>query len=75
MADEEHHGLGFPKDRVNEKDGMWVDSVDKDVAAVLEELRGKWKWFRLLGEKWTEWKRYLRSRARPKAETQKPTRM
>jgi hypothetical protein len=41
MDDEEHHGLGFPKDR--EKNGVWVNGVDKDVAAVLEELRGKWK--------------------------------
>jgi hypothetical protein len=46
MDDEEHHGLGFPKDRV-EKDSLWVESVDKDVAAVLKELRGKWKRFSL----------------------------
>jgi len=41
MDDEKKHGLGFPKDR--EKNGVLIEGVDKDVAAVLEELRGKWK--------------------------------
>ena len=45
MADEKAHGLGFPKDR--KKNGVTVDGVDKDVAAVLKELRGKWKRFNL----------------------------
>jgi hypothetical protein len=43
LADEEAHGLGFPKDRTLERNGVevQVDGVDTEVARVLEELRGK----------------------------------
>jgi hypothetical protein len=47
MADEEEHGLGFPKDRKHIPPGetisVRVDGVDKDVTKVLKELRTKWK--------------------------------
>ncbi len=43
MADEQQHGLGFPSDRNVERDGenIFVEGIDKDVAAVLKELRGR----------------------------------
>lgn len=45
MADEKAHGLGFPRDRVMEVNGIKTKlrGVDAEVAGVLEELRGKWK--------------------------------
>jgi hypothetical protein len=43
MADESEHGLGFPKRRRVKKNGVdvEVDGLDKDVAEVLKELKGK----------------------------------
>ena len=42
MADENEHGLGFPGDRIVKENGedIYLDGTDKDVAAVLNELRG-----------------------------------
>ncbi len=42
MADENEHGLGFPGDRIVKENGedIYVDGTDKDVAAVIDELRG-----------------------------------
>jgi hypothetical protein len=42
MADENEHGLGFPKDHKVPKGDVEVEvtGVDKDVAQVLQELYG-----------------------------------
>ena len=42
MLDEKEHGLGFPGDREIDVNGqkLWVQGTDKDVEAVLKELRG-----------------------------------
>jgi hypothetical protein len=43
MEDERAHGLGFPSDRVLERDGKkyQIDGVDTEVSRVLRELEGR----------------------------------